>query len=126
MGSSSGSGNGGGGNSVRNKDDVVMHVHFGMSGAFKLFEVGMASAPAATPTTRLRLEQIASTSKSDSALGAHLGAHLSAMTVDHGTLDLYRTKTAALGQDPLRGDADPEILWLKINRSKKSIGVSYD
>ena len=34
--------------------------------------------------------------------------------VDHGGLELYATKTAALGEDPLRSDADPDRLWLKV------------
>ncbi len=36
-------------------------------------------------------------------------AHLSAMTVDHGSLELYRRKATALGPDPLREDADKEV-----------------
>lgn len=34
----------------------------------------------------------------------------------------YEAKAAALGQDPLREDADPETAWARISASKKPIG----
>lgn len=54
-------------------DTAVMHIHFGMSGRFR---VSPLPAPDFTPTTRLQL------------LNEELGiaAHLSAMTVQHGDL----------------------------------------
>jgi formamidopyrimidine-DNA glycosylase len=70
------------------KDDVVVHVHFGMSGAFKLFELGAPSSPPATSTTRLRLEEIAKATASPSAPTPLLGGHLSAMLVEYGARDL--------------------------------------
>ena len=36
------------------------------------------------------------------------------MTVQHGGPELYEAKRKTLGQDPLRSDADPEKLWLKV------------
>lgn len=115
---------------------VVMHVHFGMSGAFKIFPLGHGE-PEPTSTTRLRLEQLpqtagpeaasASASAATAAAGPPrrqlLGGHLSAMTVQHGGLDLYQRKAAELGADPLREDADPEWLWSRVSRSRKSIGA---
>lgn len=95
-----------------NDDDVVVHVHFGMSGAWSVFD--HMKEPEVKPTTRLRLEEVGGTSK--------LVTHLSAMTVQHGDMALYTTKKAALGQDPLRPDADPDALWSKVKKSKKSIG----
>ena len=56
----------------------VVHIHFGMSGAFKTMRREEAPKPAAT--TRLRLE-------SDDL---DLIAHLSAMTVDHGDDAFYQ------------------------------------
>lgn len=56
---------------------AVLHIHFGMSGAFKTMRREEAPKPAAT--TRLRLE-------SDDL---DLVAHLSAMTVDHGDDNFY-------------------------------------
>ena len=88
--------------------DVVMHVHFGMSGRWSL--VDAARAPEVKPTTRLVLE------------GHGLVSHLSAMTVDHGGPELFEAKRRALGHDPLRTDADPDALFAKVSRSSKSIG----
>ena len=93
-------------------DEVVVHVHFGMSGAWSVFD--HMKEPEVKPTTRLRLEEIGGASK--------VVTHLSAMTVQHGDMALYSTKKAALGQDPLRPDADPDALWEKVKKSKKSIG----
>ena len=88
--------------------DVVMHVHFGMSGRWSVADA--ARAKPTTPTTRLTLE------------GDGIVSHLSAMTVDHGGVDFFETKRAALGHDPLRADADAEALWAKVSGSTKSIG----
>ena len=55
--------------------DVVMHVHFGMSGRWSVADA--SKAPADTATTRLRLE------------GGGLVSQLSAMTVQHGGLELF-------------------------------------
>ncbi|KAJ1624823.1 hypothetical protein T492DRAFT_1044169 [Pavlovales sp. CCMP2436] len=91
--------------------DIVVHVHFGMAGVWAIFDTANgeeASAP--TGTTRLRLED-------DGVV-----SHLSAMTVVQGDMELYAAKRKALGQDPLRTDADAEALWLKVSASKKSIG----
>jgi len=96
-------------------DDVVVHVHFGMSGAWSVFDY--AKEPDVKPTTRLRLEEVGGSQSS-----TKLVTHLSAMTVQHGDMSLYTIKKAALGQDPLRLDADPDALWTKVKKSKKSIG----
>ena len=89
--------------------DVVMHVHFGMSGRWSVADA--ARAPEPTATTRLTLE------------GHGLVSHLSAMTVDHGGPELFEKKRRALGHDPLRSDANPEALWRKVSSSPKSIGL---
>eukprot|EP01051_Picozoa_sp_SAG22_P007118 SAG22_NODE_490_length_9834_cov_7.723780_9_plen_403_part_00 len=90
-------------------DTVVVHVHFGMSGAWPVFD-SAAAEPPTRPTTRLRLQ-------ADGVV-----SQLSAMTVQHGGLALYQSKKKALGQDPLRPDADPELLRRKIAKSRKNIG----
>jgi formamidopyrimidine-DNA glycosylase len=36
---------------------------------------------------------------------------------------LYNEKRSKLGEDPLRNDADPESLWTRVQKSKKSIGA---
>lgn len=95
------------------KDDiVVVHVHFGMAGVWAVYQGdAVEDAPEPSTTNRLRLQ-------ADGLL-----ADLSAMTVQHGTMDLYHEKRAKLGEDPLRDDSQPEALWLRVSRSKKSIGT---
>ena len=88
---------------------VVVHVHFGMSGAWSIHT---KNPPATRETTRLLLEN-----------GDGLTSQLSAMTCDHAGTELYQNKRLKLGQDPLRDDADPEVLWDKVSKSKKSIGL---
>eukprot|EP00984_Skeletonema_dohrnii_P013651 scaffold5664_cov94-Skeletonema_dohrnii-CCMP3373.AAC.7 len=110
-------------NSSGSKGDdglVVMHVHFGMSGMWAVFNT-TTEEPDVKPTTRLRLEEIVSPS---SAIAAEhkICTHLSAMTVAHGDYSLYTSKKAALGEDPLRPDANPNQLFGKVIKSKKSIG----
>lgn len=91
-------------------EDVVVHIHFGMSGRFSLFELGSTKVPEVKPTTRLEMR------------GHGLLAHLSAMTVQHGPLSLYMEKLEKLGEDPVRDDANADQAWEKIQHSKKSIG----
>merc|ERR1719401_364844 len=90
------------------KEEVVVHVHFGMAGNWAVYQ---DDAPEPTNTNRLRLE------------GSGIVADLTAMTVQYGSIELYEEKRAKLGEDPLRADADPERLWTKIQRSTKSIGA---
>ena len=99
---------------------VVMHVHFGMSGMWAVFNT-TTEEPDVKPTTRLRLEEIVSPS---SAIAAEhkICTHLSAMTVAHGDYSIYTSKKAALGEDPLRPDANPDQLFGRVIKSKKSIG----
>lgn len=148
----------------------IVHVHFGMAGAFKTFQ---PPGDDPTATTRLRLENPK----------LNVIAHLSAMTVVHGDDDYYkyvimllhmlwphkplldimccmrtshggmllshrynhtkyrnircskfigfgchachacRAKAEMLGPDPLREDADSEVLWESVQRSNKPIGL---
>ena len=96
-----------------NKDEgdtsVVMHVHFGMAGNWAVYM--NEAAPEPTKTNRLRLEY------------PGIVADLSAMTVQHGGIELYNEKRSKLGEDPLREDADPERLWSRVEKSSKSIGA---
>ena len=111
------------GNSSNDGEDidglVVMHVHFGMSGMWPIFNT-TEEEPEVKPTTRLRLEEIIPPSSSSTA--NKVCTHLSAMTVTHGDYSLYTSKKATLGEDPLRADANPNQLFTKITKSKKSIG----
>eukprot|EP00574_Skeletonema_japonicum_P000929 CAMPEP_0201741580 /NCGR_PEP_ID=MMETSP0593-20130828/46887_1 /ASSEMBLY_ACC=CAM_ASM_000672 /TAXON_ID=267983 /ORGANISM="Skeletonema japonicum, Strain CCMP2506" /LENGTH=457 /DNA_ID=CAMNT_0048235919 /DNA_START=26 /DNA_END=1396 /DNA_ORIENTATION=- len=99
-------------------DLVVMHVHFGMSGMWAVFNSTMEE-PDVKPTTRLRLEEIIAPSTSNSRKDMHSS---SAMTVAQGDYSLYTSKKATLGEDPLRSDANPDQLFTKVSKSKKSIG----
>jgi formamidopyrimidine-DNA glycosylase len=90
-------------------DPVVMHVHFGMAGNWAVYFD--ETPPEPTSTNRLRLEC------------PGIIADLSAMTVQHGGIDLYRSKRSKLGEDPLRDDANPDELWERVKKSNKSIGA---
>lgn len=87
---------------------TVVHVHFGMAGQWSIFD---GDEPETTATTRLRLQC------------GNLTSHLSAMTVAYGPLSFYEDKRRTLGEDPLRADADPDALWVRVAASKKSIGA---
>lgn len=100
------------GNEEAGEETVVVHVHFGMSGAWAVYEKN-EPVPEPTKTNRLRL-----VNKKEGIV-----ADLSAMTVSAGGMELYEQKRSQLGQDPLRDDADPELLWKKVRVSKKSIGA---
>jgi len=100
------------------KSGVVMHVHFGMAGAFAVYK---EEAPETTPSTRLRLEDVETTGGKP-----RLCAHLSAMTVEHGTVSsLYARVIAKLGPDPLREDAEPSrfLAFCAAQKSNKNIGA---
>jgi formamidopyrimidine-DNA glycosylase len=93
--------------------EIAVHIHFGMAGLFPVYNRTEEQIPEPSKTNRLRLE-------TEDGL---LVADLSAMTCKHGPLELYEKKKQELGQDPLRDDADPDLLWLKVSKSKKSIGL---
>eukprot|EP00931_Biecheleriopsis_adriatica_P123238 TRINITY_DN98281_c0_g1_i1.p1 TRINITY_DN98281_c0_g1~~TRINITY_DN98281_c0_g1_i1.p1 ORF type:complete len:339 (-),score=68.41 TRINITY_DN98281_c0_g1_i1:20-1036(-) len=90
---------------------VVVHIHFGMAGAFAVYK---GDEPETTGNTRLRLET--------ADRGTKLVAHLSAMTVVHGALSKYSALAGKLGPDPLREDADPERVVANCASAKKPIG----
>ncbi|KAJ8905484.1 hypothetical protein NDN08_001991 [Rhodosorus marinus] len=97
------------GNDEKPRSDlVVVHIHFGMSGRFTLF-----NAPGPEPGANVRLKLTSSNTE----------AYLSSMICQHGGLELYDEKVNKLGEDPLREDAMSERFWEKIQSSKKSIGL---
>jgi formamidopyrimidine-DNA glycosylase len=103
-------GEGGRGGGSERHGHHVMHVHFGMSGRFSVHAA--SDPPAATPTTRLKLE------------GHGRVAMLSAMVVDLMDESGFEAKRVALGQDPLREDACADTLWEKFTASRKSVGLA--
>eukprot|EP00730_Choanoeca_flexa_P014314 TRINITY_DN6218_c0_g2_i1.p1 TRINITY_DN6218_c0_g2~~TRINITY_DN6218_c0_g2_i1.p1 ORF type:complete len:476 (+),score=131.99 TRINITY_DN6218_c0_g2_i1:69-1496(+) len=94
-----------------NASDTIVHIHFGMAGRFAVHD--LATAPAPTDKTRLRLENEEE----------GLVVHLSAMTVRLVNYATYTAKVVELGEDPLRSDADPVGLYKRVTQSKKSIGA---
>lgn len=91
---------------------AVVHIHFGMAGVWSVFDSTQETVPPTTSTTRLCLEHPET----------GLVSHLSAMTVQLGDEDFYNKKRSTLGQDPLRDDADADLLFEKVRVSKKKIG----
>jgi len=103
------------GRARRSPEVVVVHVHFGMAGAFAVYK---RSEPDVTPNTRLRLESSGSNGL------PWLVAHLSAMLVEHGTVaSIYTPAVQRLGPDPLRNDAVPEQFLARCASQKKAIGA---
>jgi len=99
--------------SISDPNIVVVHIHFGMAGAFAVYK---GEEPEVTSSTRLRLEGVGK---------SRVVAHLSAMTVEHGPpATMYLPFVAKLGPDPLRQDADPKRFVLSCAAAgKKPIGV---
>ena len=71
-----------------------------------------APGPEPRPACRLQLES------------QELGTvtQLSAQLLQHGGLDYYAEKTAKLGPDPLREDADKERVWKAFQNRKRQVG----
>jgi len=88
-------------------EQAVVHVHFGMSGQFRLHR---PPGPEPTANTRLALKN------------RDVVAYLSAMTCQLGTPSLFQKKMAELGPDPLREDADAERFWAKLQKTSKGVG----
>lgn len=126
---------------------TVVHVHFGMSGAFPVHSIP-ASSRSSWPQWALSPSTAVLPSQSSSAVSLqedrpewvhptnttrltlfnaalNVYGHLSAMTVTEGSPQLYVDKISMLGPDPLREDAKPELMWDKMQTSarKKSIGL---
>lgn len=88
----------------------VLHVHLGLIGKFARRTADPRPEP--TPTTRLRLA-------GDDVAWDLTGPMVCAVV----TPDDRARVVAKLGPDPLRRDADPELLWARLQRSSKSIGL---
>jgi formamidopyrimidine-DNA glycosylase len=99
-----------GGSQLADPGVVVVHIHFGMAGQFRI-----ARLPGRDPTKTTRLQLI----NSDEGIVAQL----SAMTLVHGDYSLYTSKLAKLGQDPLRDDADVEAIWAMLQKKKATVPI---
>ncbi|MBX6391808.1 MAG: Fpg/Nei family DNA glycosylase [Frankia sp.] len=92
---------------LRFDDDQVLHVHLGIYGKY---ELGRPPAPAPTGAVRLRL--VADTGYAD--LRGPNACELLGPGEVKALLD-------RLGPDPLRADADPELAWRRLSRSRAPI-----
>ncbi len=94
---------------VRFDNDLLIHIHLGLFGKFRMHR----QLPAPQPVGAVRLRII----------GHHNAIDLSGPTAcDLGTDELYESIVARLGPDPLRKDADSTKFLARVAKSKKSIG----
>ncbi len=87
---------------------LVLHVHLGLYGKFRLHQ-----SPPPEPRGAVRIRFVGKTHTLD-LNGPNQCEILSSKQVCDS-----RSK---LGEDPLRSDADPERVWIRIQKSKKPIG----
>ncbi len=87
----------------------VVHVHLGLYGKFRLHK-----NPAPTPKGAVRLRMIGSQRSFD--LNGPNCCELIETSEYAGIMD-------RLGVDPLRADADPEVLWSRLQKSRSAIGT---
>ncbi|CAO5247760.1 Fpg/Nei family DNA glycosylase [Frankia sp. AgKG'84/4] len=89
--------------------DDVLHVHLGLYGTYAL---GPAPAPVPTGAVRLRLA-------ADPGYADLRGPNACEL-LGAGEMTALR---ARLGPDPLRADADPDLAWRRITRSRTPIAA---
>ena len=90
------------------EEGLIVHVHLGLYGKFR----NHASPPPA-PRGAVRMRVIGGEHAFD------LNGPAACDLVDARYRDLTVDR---LGQDPLRADADPELVWQRIHRSRAAIG----
>lgn len=95
----------------------VLHVHLGLIGTW-FRRVGPALPPP-TATTRLRLSPLDVTDPADEVAWDLTGP----MTCRVITPEQRKLVVSTLGPDPLRRDADPERMWIRLQRSTKPVGL---
>ncbi len=88
-------------------DERWLHVHLGLIGKFT---VGPLRPPVGAVRLRLATDEIAGDLRGPIVCALRTGDEVAA-------------QIAQLGPDPLRGDADPELAWARIHRSKRSIAA---
>ncbi|RFS82557.1 Fpg/Nei family DNA glycosylase [Actinomadura spongiicola] len=89
--------------------DRVLHVHLGLYGRYAF---GVGEVPVPVGAVRLRLV--------GGAGWADLRGPNTCEVLDPGEVKVLRDR---LGPDPLRADADPEVAWRRIGRSRTPIAV---
>ena len=90
-------------------EDLWVHIHLGLFGKFKMFR---APAPEPRPTVRMRL------ASSDRVV--QLTGPTACEVLTRADIERLRDR---LGEDPLRADADPERVWSRLQRTRRSIGA---
>ncbi|GHE09699.1 Fpg/Nei family DNA glycosylase [Klenkia taihuensis] len=98
-----------------------LHVHLGLIGGWTWWDhdhqqlSGRPVVKADDSNVRLRLRS----GRGDAARSAELRGAITCTLVDEEGLD---KAVAKLGPDPLRDDADPDVAWAKVRKSRKPIG----
>ncbi|MGH3470790.1 MAG: Fpg/Nei family DNA glycosylase [Nocardioidaceae bacterium] len=90
-------------------NDLVLHVHLGLIGKF---EVQPGAAPPPVGAIRVRIEG-----------GASYAELRGATVCELVSAEKVASIIAALGPDPLRADADPELAYFRLHRSDRPIGA---
>jgi endonuclease-8/formamidopyrimidine-DNA glycosylase len=90
-------------------DERTLHVHLGIYGKYVF---GEGPVPAPVGLVRLRLV--------GGGYYADLRGPNACALLEPGDVKLLRDR---LGPDPLRGDADPEVAWRRISRSRTPVAV---
>jgi endonuclease-8 len=92
--------------------DRWLHIHLGLYGKFPISPIGAGGFPEPRGALRLRL-------LTDEYV-ADLRGPTACELITRADRDLIE---ARLGPDPLRTDADPDLAWARISRSKVAIGA---
>jgi endonuclease-8 len=93
----------------RKSDRLIVHVHLGLYGKFRLHK-----NPAPEPRGAVRMRMVGQTRSFD-LNGPNRCEMLSKSD--------YEKLRSRLGQDPLREDADPTVAWERIGKSKAALGT---
>ena len=105
--------------SPRRKSDepIGMHIHLGLYGKFRLHRLTDKNGETKElpePRGAVRVRIVGETAAFD-LNGPN--------TCELVTPDAWRAITNRLGEDPLRGDADPERLWERVSKSRATMGA---
>ena len=88
---------------------AIVHVHLGLYGTFRELPTPMAS-----PVGAVRMRMVGT------EYGTDLRGPTACDVIDEAQESAILDR---LGPDPLRSDADPELAWARISKSRKAIGA---
>jgi endonuclease-8 len=89
--------------------DLVVHVHLGLYGQFS-----DVPRPVAAPRGQVRMRMVGSDHYAD------LRGPTACELIDDDEADAIHRR---LGEDPLRADADPDLAWARISRSRAPVAT---